>query len=265
MRAEIEVRDLRADDEYFVGTCSHRNESDEIDASSNRRVAWLEEHHAQGVRAKVALRDGRHAGFLFCMPIEASPWGPRGEDLLVVPCLYVLPHSTDHGIGGALLEAAEQEARDQGLAGIVLQAIQLEGWWFMPAAYFEARGWQPAAHRGATRLLWKAFAEGAEPPRLLQPAYVFEPTPGRVVVDLFWNRFCLTSDVEAQRVRDVVGEFGEQAVLKEHPAEPAEAVAVHGIPRAIYVDGQEVSWGYEAPRDGLRDAIRRALDDHPTR
>jgi len=262
MHAGIEVRGLTADDEYFVGTCSHRNESEEIDASSHRRVAWLKANHAEGVRAKVALRDGRHAGFLFCMPIEVSPWGPRGENLLVVPCLFVLPHSTDHGIGGALLEAAEQEARDQGLAGIVLQAVHLEGWWFMPAAYFEARGWEAVDRRGATRLLWKRFAEQAAPPRLLEPTYTFQPAAGRVVVDLFWNRFCLTSDMEAQRVRDVAAEFGEQVQLNEHQAEQAETLGLCGIPRAIYVDGQEISWGYEAPRDGIRDAIRRALSEH---
>ena len=262
MHAGIEVRDLRAEDEYFVGTCSHRNESDEIDASGHRRIAWLSANRARGVRVKVALRAERHAGFLYCMPIEVSPWGPRGHNLLVVPCLYVLPHSTDHGIGTALLEAAEQEARDQGLAGVALQAIHLEGWWFMPAAYFEARGWQEADRRGATRLLWKPFTEGQEPPRLLEPSYAFRPMPGRVVVDLFWNGFCLTSDVEAQRVRDVVAEFGDQAVLNEHAAEDTETLAAFGIPRALYVDGQEVSWGYEAPRDGIRDAIRRALHDH---
>ena len=262
MHAGIEVRDLRVDDEYFVGTCSHRNESDEIDASSRRRITWLKANHPRGVRAKVALRDGQRAGFLFCMPIEVSPWGPRGRDLLVVPCLYVLPHSTEHGIGGALLEAAEQEAGAQGRAGITLQAIHLEGWWFMPAAYFEARGWQEVDRRGATRLLFKPLAAHAEPPRLLEPTYLFKPSPGRVVVDLFWNRFCLTSDVEAQRVRDVAGEFGEQVVLNEHQAEHGETLGLCGIPRAIYVDGQEVSWGYEAPRDGIRDAIRRALQDH---
>ena len=262
MRAGIEVRDLRTDDEYFVGTCSHRNESEEIDASSRRRIAWLKENHARGVRVKVALRGEQRVGFLFCMPIAASPWGPRGENLLVVPCLYVLPHSKDHGIGGALLEAAEQEARDQGLAGVVLQAIDLADWWFMPAAYFQDRGWLEADRRGATRLLWKPFTDGVEPPRLLEPAYAFRPVPGRVVVDLFWNRFCLTSDVEAQRVRDVVAEFGDRVVLNEHAADEAETLARYGIARALYFDGQEVSWGYEAPRDGIRDALRRALHDH---
>jgi hypothetical protein len=27
------------------------------------------------------------------------------------------------------------------------------------------------------------------------------------------------------------------------------------------VNGREIGWGYEAPRDGIRDAIRQALGD----
>lgn len=32
-----------------------------------------------------------------------------------------------------------------------------------------------------------------------------------------------------------------------------------GIYRAISVEGQELSWGYEAPKEGLRQAIDAAL------
>jgi hypothetical protein len=34
----------------------------------------------------------------------------------------------------------------------------------------------------------------------------------------------------------------------------------HQIPRAIYVQGNEIGWGYEAPRDGVRVAISAALE-----
>ena len=63
-------------------------------------------------------------------------------------------------------------------------------------------------------------------------------------------------------MRDVAAEFGDRVLLREHQAEQSEVLGLCGIPRAIYVDGQEISWGYEAPRDGIRDAIRRALQEH---
>jgi len=33
-----------------------------------------------------------------------------------------------------------------------------------------------------------------------------------------------------------------------------------GISRAIFVNGQEIGWGYEAPKDGIRKAIEEALE-----
>lgn len=258
----IEIHDMQPADEYFVGTCSHRTESAEIDACGKRRIAWLRENHPKGMRTKVALRNRRHAGFLFAMPIEVSPWGPRGQDLLVIPCLFVLPHSEAHGVGKALLAEAEAEARRQEMRGLVLLALDRKGWWFMPAAFFTSQGWAEAARRGLERLLWKPFDGEVEVPQFLERAYRFRPVPGKVVVDLFWTRFCLTSDVEAQRVREVAAEFGDRVVLNEYHACDPEVLREHQIPRAIYVDGHEVSWGYEAPRDGIRDAIRQALAEH---
>ena len=35
--------------------------------------------------------------------------------------------------------------------------------------------------------------------------------------------------------------------------------ARHGIARAIYVNGHEIGWGNESPREGLREAFRAAL------
>ena len=33
----IEIHDIKPEDEYFVGSCTHTNESDEIDKSANKR------------------------------------------------------------------------------------------------------------------------------------------------------------------------------------------------------------------------------------
>ena len=93
----------------------------------------------------------------------------------------------------------------------------------------------------------------------MQPHYVFAPIKGRVAIDLFWSRSCLTTDTEAQRVRQVAAEFEGNVVLREYCADDPAIRAQYGILRAIYIDGQKVGWGYEAPRQGLRRAIREAL------
>ena len=129
----------------------------------------------------------------------------------------------------------------------------------MPASFFTSRGYTPVKIRGRETLLWKPFSPDAVTPHSLQPHYAFEPVDGTVVVDLFWNAFCQTSAIEAQRVREVCREFTDRVLLREFRAEDREVLLQHQIPRAIYVNGKEIGWGYEAPKDGIREAIERAV------
>ena len=255
----IEIRDMLPEDEYFVSTCTHENESDEIDASAGRRLAWLRSKEPDGLRVKVALRDGMRVGFLYAMPIELSPWGLLGEDLLVFPCLFVSTDAQGGGIGRALVEAAEEQARIQGLKGVATMGFYWEDFWFMPAPFFTGLGYEEAVRKGDFALLWKALDPSAKAPRMLRRDYTFEPVPGKVVVDLFWHTFCLTSDQEAARVREVAAEFGDAVVLREYCADDRDTLLRYQIPRAIFINGKEIGWGYEAPKEGVRDAITEAL------
>jgi len=256
--ASVEIRDMQPSDEYYVSCCTHVNESDDIDEAAAVRLAFLRGMHDAGLRAKVALLEGRHVGFLYVMPIEVCPWGPLGSDLAAVPCLFVVTDEQGAGIGRALLEAGEGEARRQGMKGVTLQALHSD-FWFMPASFFEKHGYEEIDRRGRFGLLWKPFDPKAVPPRFLTPSYTYEPVPGKAVVDLFWNAFCETSAVETLRVREVAAEFGDAVVLNEYPAEDREVLLRHQIPRAIYVNGEEIGWGHEAPREGIREAITKAL------
>jgi thiol-disulfide isomerase/thioredoxin len=261
----IEIRDMQKDDEYFVGTCTHVDESEEMDACADRRLSWLRRMHSDGLRVKVATLDGVRTGFLYAVPIELSPWGPLGHDLMVIPCLCVM--NKGHGVAKALIVAAEEEARRQALKGIVTIGYRHD-FWFMPAGFFEANGfvecdradWRSSEALSAAVLLWRTLDRGIKAPTLLRPDYRFRPMPGRVVIDLFWNTFCQTSDMEAQRVREVATEFGDSVALREYCADDRAVLLHHQISRGIFVNGREIAWGYEAPRDGIREAITRAFD-----
>jgi GNAT superfamily N-acetyltransferase len=264
MKPLIEIHDMEASDEYFVGTCTHTNESEEIDSSAVRRLAWLKAMHKNGSRVKVATLDGEQAGFLHVIPIEFCPWGPLGRDLLVIPCLYVA--NKGHGVGRALLGAAEQEARQQDQKGVVTIGYYHD-FWFMPASFFEANGFlkcggarqgyfDPKSRRA---MLWRVFDEHIEAPALLKPNYEFKPIPGKVVIDLFWNEFCQTSNIEAQRVKEAAAEFGDLVALNEYCADDRPVLLRHQISRGIFVNGRQIYWGYEAPKNGIKDAIIQAL------
>ena len=79
------------------------------------------------------------------------------------------------------------------------------------------------------------------------------------MVDLFWNTFCQTSDIEAQRVREVAAEFGESVVVHEYCADERSILSRCQIPRGIFINGKEIWWGHEAPKEGIREAISKAL------
>jgi len=258
---ESVIRDMRQEDEYFVSTCSHVNESDETDACAARRVALLRSLLERGAVIKAALVDGRHVGFAYGIPIEASSWGPLGDGLMVLPCLYVMERGAHLGIGRGLVKAIERDARDAGRFGVTTTGFRdLPGAeWFMPAAFFQHLGYQSVEERGRSVLLWKPFSPAAEPPRFLDAAYQYEPMSGKVVVDLFWNEFCQTSSIEAQRVREVCAEFGDRVALNEFCSDDRGVLLSCGIERGIYVDGREIGWGYEAPKDGIREAIEKAV------
>jgi GNAT superfamily N-acetyltransferase len=264
MNSLIEIHDMDSSDEYYVGTCTHTNESEEIDSCAKRRLVWLKAMREKGLRVKVATLKGARAGFLYVMPIEISPWGPLGGDLLVIPCLYSVNKGL--GVGKGLLADAEEEARCQGRKGIVTIGYYHD-FWFMPASFFEANGFSKC---GGTRegyydsksraaVLWRVLAQHAEAPVLLKPNYRSRPIPGKVVIDLFWNAFCQTSNIEAQRVREVAAEFGDSVVLNEYSADDRAVLLRHQIARGIFVNSREIYWGYEAPKEGIREAIAEAL------
>lgn len=133
--------------------------------------------------------------------------------------------------------------------------------WFMPAGFFEACGFSAVDRRRQEVLLWKVFDETARAPQLLKRNYNYGPISGKVVIDLFFNTFCQTSLIEAQRVREVAAEFGEDVVLREYSADDRETLLQFQTPRAIFVNGKEIWWGHEAPREGIREAISQALSN----
>lgn len=273
----IVIRNMNPDDEEFVSMCGHsRKEANQYPEFindcikfSNHRKIWFKEKYSQGFRAKVALFNTVRAGFLYVMPIEMCPWGPLGEDFLVIPCLNTNEHYKRKGIGSALLKAAEKEVKTQGKKGIVIIAYSWkDDFWFMPAAYFKKCRYQEikrVAHPSGNFekvMLLKTNDLTVSMPEFLVKNYVYEPIPGKVVIDLF-NTFCQTATIEAERVREVVNEWAGTVILREYSADDGEQFLTHQIPRAIFVNGKEIFWGYEAPREGIRKAIKDLYGDQP--
>ncbi|MFQ5979258.1 MAG: GNAT family N-acetyltransferase [Candidatus Heimdallarchaeota archaeon] len=256
--------------QYYTATCSHVHESEESDMAAEVRSAWYKKMRLQGFRTKVAFFNESPVGFLHMVPIEHSHWGPIGKDLMVILCSYVANQMKGKGIGRALLEAAEGETKKEDKKALVVCAYYYEDFWFMPALFYEKHGFIPIKRRKVTKegekdfldeeaILWKIFDELAEPPCFPKPSYAFQPIEGKVVVDLFSDPFC--KPIEAQRVREVAKEFGDKVIINEYPTDNRTIFEQYQISRAIFINGQEIGWGYIAPRDGIRKAVQEALNE----
>jgi len=253
------IRDMEQEDEYYVGTCTHINENNiEREESCPRRISWLRSMEKYGLKVKVAILDRVHAGFLYIIPIEISPLPIRGKELMVVPCLVSESKFSKKSIGKKLIKAAEQETKSQIRKGLVTIGFFWD-FWFMPADYFLNIGFKIAEKRGQEAILWKQFDQSAEIPHFRKENYIFKPIEGKIVVDLFWNTFCLTSDVEAQRVREVVSEYGKNIILNEYSSVDQEMLQQYGIERRIYVNGNVIEVGPEIEKSELRGAIKNAM------
>lgn len=257
---EVIIRDMQEADEVYVGSCTHVSETEEWEGICKKRIQWFcKAFKEKGLRIKVALIDGEHAGFAYLYPIEQSPWGPMGKNLATITCLVAHSRFKNQGVGTALIGAAEEEARKLGRKGVVIPAHYWE-FPFMPGAYFEKLGYRVAERKGNSALLWKAFDDSAKPPRFLESRYQFQPIEGKVVVDLFYTHSCLTTYTEAERVRKVCKEFGDMVVLNQYNSDDPKTLHRYGVWRGIFVNGKEIGWGYEAPWEGIREAIQKALD-----
>ena len=249
---------MTKDDEYYVGTCTHVNENnEEIEMSAPRRIAWLKRMEQHGLRTKVALLDDVHAGFIYVMPIEINPFHIQGKDLMIFPCLVSQSKFSLKGVGKKLIKAAEEETLKQQRKGIATFA-NFWDFWLMPAKYFEKLGYKVAEKRGIQAILWKQFDPSADPPQFIKMNYKFKPIQGKVVVDLFWNVFCLTSDVEAQRVQEVVSEYNNDVVLNEYSAVKPSILKRYVISRGIFVNGKWIEVGPEIEKEKLRQEIEEA-------
>ncbi|MBN1786453.1 MAG: GNAT family N-acetyltransferase [Candidatus Methanofastidiosa archaeon] len=259
MISSIEIRDLEDKNEYFVGTCSHLNESEEIDHCSEIRLKWLKNRIEKGADVKVAHVAGVPRGFIYSLPIEISPWGPIGKDCYCIPCLYVTNDHTKQGIGRKLIEAVAESAIQKGATGIVTMGYYHD-MWFMPANYFIKNGFTPLVRRGEEVLLGRSFSEQFKIPKLLTPNYKYVGQQGKVVVDLFWNAFCQTCVIEALRVKRICKEMGKDVVLNEYRADIGYVLDKYQIPRGVFINGKEYYWGYEAPAVEIRGIIMNELN-----
>jgi len=236
--------------------------SDEMQEAGDHKARWLEKMRDRGLRVKLALDDqGVVGGMIQYVPIEES--FVDGQGLYYVHCIWVHGHKQGRGnfqkkgMGAALLEAAEQDARELGAKGMAAWGMAIPV--FMRASWFRKHGYKKADAIGMQILLWKPFAEGAKPPRWVRDKKRPDPVPGKVAVTALLNGWCPAMNTAFERAKRAAAEFGDKVEFRAVDTFGRDAFREWGEPDAIFVDGKGLRMGPPPSYKKIRKAIAKRV------
>jgi len=236
--------------------------SDEMHDAGDHKARWYHEMKDRGLRVKLALDENAKAvGMIQYGPIELGP--ALGDDLSMVLCIWV--HGYDegvgnhqgHGIGTALLEAAEADARDLGAKGMVAWGMALPFW--MKASWFKSHGYEKVDRQGISELVWKPFTADAEPPRWIPEG---DPPPAgsdKVNVTAYLNGWCPSANMVYERARRAADDFADDVVFTTIDTSEQQVRLTHGHSDAVFVDGKPLQRGAPPSYDEVHDAIEKRV------
>jgi hypothetical protein len=196
------------------------------------------------------------------LPIECT--GGVGRDLHFVLCIWVHGHRQGRGdfqgrgMGTALLEAAEADARALGSKGMAAWGLALPLW--MRASWFKKHGYRKADRRGLATLVWKPFSSDAVAPHWL-PRGGRSPgaAPGKVVVTACLSGWCPAQNLAFERARKAAALFGDRVEFRAVDTSGRAAIEEWGEMDAIYVDGKPVRMGPPPSQEKLLKLISRRV------
>jgi GNAT superfamily N-acetyltransferase len=245
-RRGVQIIDLTEEHKGLFAICLE-DWSNDVKEAGSRRAQWIDRFLAKGLRAKLAVDErGNMGGMIQYLPIEHSP--ADGSGLYFIPCIWVHGHKQGrgnfqgHGMGSALLAAAEADARAFGAKGMAAWGLWLPFW--MRASWFKRHGYRKADRQGISVLLWKRFSDDAQAPRWYPKGTKLpDPVPGKVNVSAFANGWCTACNLTTERARRAAMEFGERVVYREIDTSEPGAIAKWGFSDALFIDGRAVRSG----------------------
>lgn len=249
----------RHEQSYFV--CLEDWSSEMAEANDLKRD-WYADARTHGLRVKLAVdADDRPLGMIQYLPVEESP--VEGAGLFMILCIWV--HGYDegvgdhqrHGIGSALLEAAEADARSLGATGMAAWGLRIPVW--MRASWFKKHGYRPADNQGVRQLVWKPFSPVAAPPRWVPSGPVPETETGRVTVTAFKNGWCPASNVVHERARRAAEELGAGVTFVSIDVTRKEDLVRFGHSDEVFIDGKSVQAGPPPSYEKIKKKIEKRL------
>jgi GNAT superfamily N-acetyltransferase len=251
------------DEHKSLFACCLEDWSDDIREAGDRRAKWVDRFLARGLRAKLAVDDkGTVGGMIQYLPIEQSE--VDGSGLYFIKCIWVHGHKQGRGdfrgcgMGSALLDAAEADARALGAKGMAAWGLWIPLW--MKASWFKKHGYKKVDRQGLAVMLWKPFTDDARPPRWHPKGKTLpDPVPGKVNVTVFVSGWCSAMNLAAARAERAATELGDGVVYREIDTSERDAVEKWGLTSELFVDGRPVNTGPPPPYAKIRSKIAKRL------
>jgi N-acetylglutamate synthase-like GNAT family acetyltransferase len=243
----IRVVDLAPEQEALYFVCLEDWPGAEIADAGDHKARWYQWARQHGLRVKLAIdADGEVGGMIQYLPIEHAP--AVGKDLHFILCVWVHAHRQGrgdrrgHGLGTALLEAAETDARALGSKGMAAWGLSLPIW--MRAAWFRRHGYRRADRRELAALVWKPFSADAVAPRWLEetdrrPDLV----PGKVTVTGCLSGWCPAQNLAFERARRAAAVHGARVEVRRVDTSDRATMEAWGQSDALFVDQERVRTG----------------------
>ena len=259
----VRVVDLDPEHEPLYFVCLEDWPGSDMAEAGDHKARWFRRMSRLGLRVKLALDgEGRVGGMIHYLPIEHSPAVGRGLEFIL--CVWVHGHAQGRGdfrgrgMGTALLDAAEADARARGVKGLAAWGLALPLW--MRASWFRRHGYRRADRRGIASLVWKPFVRDAEAPRW--PASTGrrpEPVPGKVIVTGCVNGWCPAQNLAFERARRAAKPFGALVECRMVDTADRETMLAWGETDALFVDDRRVRTGPPPSEEKLAALIGRRV------
>jgi GNAT superfamily N-acetyltransferase len=239
--------------------------SDEAKEAGNRKGIWYQRMKDKGLRVKLALDDkGVLGGMIQYVPIEHS--FVQGTNLYFINCIWVHGHKQGRGdfrhrgMGKALLEAAEVDAKALGAKGIAAWGILIPV--FMRASWFRRHGYKQADRMGFQALLWKPFTADAVAPKWIRPTG--NPLPlekNKVTVTAFCNGWCPAQNMSVERARRAAADpqFAGKVVVRDIDTFDRQNFTRWGISDSLFVNNKEVRTGPPPTYEKIHNLIAKQV------
>ena len=246
-------------DTYFV--CLE-DWSDEMKEAGNHKACWYHKYKEKGLRVKLAIDDSDTvAGMIQYLPIEES--FVEGNNLYFILCIWV--HGYDKGIGNyqnkgmgaALLDEAEKDAKERGAKGMAAWGLWLPFW--MKASWFKKHGYKKADRDSLRLLVWKPFAGDASPPCWIHQKKTITKNPGKVTVTAFINGWCPAQNIVFERAKKASAMFGDKVMFEKIDTSDREEFLRWGIADGIFVDGKPISFGPPLPFEKIAKIVAKKV------